>query len=333
MHRPSSPLRPAVSLSPTGRGRFAPATLVLGVLVLHGCSLGGSSDSTRTADAKTTAAAPAVAGGASATPAPSPFERPLTLTPERALTYATLRFAVTKAVISNRAQDDPRADGNLAVADVTLSVVNASKDAVRLESGQWQLRLADGTVYKQPYSGVLQPRNTQETRISFPVPMAAQWTGASLTLDEKDKEPATMTLDGPVSPPPFLLQLATGGTATTAGPAMKYTILAGTEDLDGIGERAPLGKRCLHLSVHVTSNESAAASQFLPEFLRFSIDGAPYVPEHMSDNNVIAAHTSQDVTMSLLIPATAIHSELEVGKSEIQPTVKIPLDPKPAKAS
>jgi hypothetical protein len=304
--------------------RFAPAILVVGVLVLGGCSLGGSSDSARSADAKASAARPAA----------SPFERPLALTPERTLTYATLRFAVTRAVISNRVQDDPRADGkNPAVADVTLNVVNASKDAVRIESGQWHLRLADGTVYKQPYSGILQPRNTQETRISFPVPMAAQWTGASLTLDEKDKEPATMSLDGPVSPPPFMVQLATGGTATTAGPALKYTILSGTEDLDGVGERAPLGKRCLHLSVHITSNESGAASAFLPEFLRFSIDGAPYMPEHMSDNSVIEPHTSQDVTMSLLIPATAIHAELEVGKPEIQPIVKIPLDVKAVKAS
>jgi hypothetical protein len=37
--------------------------------------------------------------------------------------------------------------------------------------------------------------------------------------------------------------------------------------------------------------------------------------------------------MSLLIPASATRIELEVGKPEIQPTVKIPLDPKPAKTS
>jgi hypothetical protein len=114
---------------------------------------------------------------------------------------------------------------------------------------------------------------------------------------------------------------------------MKYTVLSGTEDLEGVGERATLGKRYLHLSVHVTNNETGSGSEFLPEFLRLSIDGAPYVPEHMSDNNVIAPHSSQDVTMSLLIPATAARAELEVGKPGIQQTVKIQLYPKPIKAS
>ncbi len=335
MRRPCNPgPRPAVSPS-FGRRRLVPAFVILGVFVLGGCRLGTqSADETRSADVKGSDSRPAPGPGGAATPAVSPFERPLPVAPERTLTYATLRFAVTKAVISNRVQADPPADGkNPAVADVTLNVVNASTDAVRVESGQWQLRLVDGTVYKQPYSDRLEPRNTHELRISFPVPMAAQWTGASLTLDEKDKEPATMSLDGPASAPPLTIHLVTGGQATTTGPAMKFTILAGTEDLDGAGERAALGKRYLHLSVHVTSNEAGSGNEFLPEFFRLSIDGAPYVPEHMSDNNVIAPHSSQDVTMSLLIPATATHAELEVGKPEIQQTVKIPLDLKPAKAS
>jgi hypothetical protein len=291
-------------------------------------------DEDHAADVKVAGSVPIPGPAVVATAPLSPFERPLSIAPERALTYATLRFAVTKGVISNRVQDEPQADGkNPAVADVTLSVVNASKDAVRVESGQWQLQLADGTTYKQAYSDSVAPRNTHEKRISFPVPMASQWAGASLTLDEKGKEPATMTLDGPVSAVPFTIQLATGGAATTTGPAMKYTILAGTEGLDGVGERAPMGKRYLHLSVRVTSSEPGSADQFLPEFFRLSVDGTPYAPEHMSDNNVIASRSSQDVTMSLLIPAGATRVELEVGKPGIQETIKIPLEPKPAKAS
>jgi hypothetical protein len=267
---------------------------------------------------------------AAAPPVAAPFERPLSATPARTLTYASLQFAVTKAVISNRVQDNPQADGGQsAVADITLRVVNESKNGIRVEGGQWRLRLADGNVYRQPYSDSLEPRNTQERRSSFPVPTASQWAGASLTLDEKDKEPAMMSLDGPASPPPFKIQLATGGEATTSGPAFKNTILAGTAELDGVGERAPLGKRYLHLSVHITDNETNSADQFLPEFLRLSIDGAPYKAEHMSDNNVIASHGSQDVTFSLLIPAAAIRAELEVGKPEIQTTATISLDLKP----
>jgi hypothetical protein len=311
--------------------RDAPALMFLGLIVACAPALAAADNDSAgvvvTAEASSTPVA-------AATPAVSPFERPLSIAPERTLTYATLRFAVTKALISNRVQENPQAEGkNPAMADVTLSVANTSRDAVRVENGQWQLKLADGTVYKQVYSDSVEPRNTREHRISFPVPMASQWTGASLTLDEKDKEPATMSLDGPVSPLPFTIQLVTGGEATTAGPAMKYTILAGSEDLEGTGERALLGKRYVHLAVRVSSTEADAADQFLPEFFRISVDGAPYAPEHMSDNNIVASRGTQDVTMSLLIPATAMVVELEVGKPGIQPTIKIPLDRKPVKAS
>ena len=85
--------------------------------------------------------------------------------------------------------------------------------------------------------------------------------------------------------------------------------------------------------MRVTDNEPDTADQFLPEFFRLTIDGAPYVPEHMSDNNVIATHSSQELTMSLLVPANAVSGELEVGKPAIQQTVKIPLGFKAVNAS
>jgi hypothetical protein len=263
----------------------------------------------------------------------APFERALAVAPERVMTYAGLRLAVTKAVISNRTPDEVLPAGSPpALADVTLSITNASKDAVRVENARWELKLADGTKYHQPFSDVVNSRDTHERRISFPVPLAAQWTGATLLLDEKDKEPATLALDGAVTPSAYPLQLPIGATATTKGPAMTYTILAANEDLDAPGERAPLGKRCLHLSVRVTDNEPESPDQFLPEFFRFNVDGAPYVAEHMSENGVIASHSSQELTMSLLVPASALIGELEVGKPSIQQTAKIPLGLKAAKS-
>jgi len=124
----------------------------------------------------------------------------------------------------------------------------------------------------------------------------------------------------------FIERMGPHGMSNSFKTAMTYTILAANEDLDNSGERAPLGKRCLHLSVRVTDNEPDTADQFLPEFFRLSVDGSPFAPEHMSDNSVIQTHSSQELTMSLLIPATATSAEVEVGKPAIQQTVKIPLD-------
>ena len=55
------------------------------------------------------------------------------------------------------------------------------------------------------------------------------------------------------------------------------------------------------------------------------IDGNPAALENMSDNNIVNGQSSQDVTMSFVIPASATKVELEVGKPDIQQTARIPI--------
>lgn len=264
-------------------------------------------------------------GGATATA--TPFERPLQLTETRTLKYASLQFTLTKAVISNRmANDQPQDNTNMALADISLSVVNTLKDAVGIRSALWQLKLGDGSVYKQPYEDNFAPRDTKERMISFRVPPSAEWKGAQLTLDEQDKEPATLVLDGPAPPQQYPAKLASGAETTTKEPVMTYTILGETLDVDGAGQRAALGKRYLNLSVRVTNKETAGGGGvFLPEFFRLMIDGVASAPENMSDNNIVNGQSSQDVTLSFVIPASANKVELEVGKPDIQQTARIPI--------
>ena len=203
-------------------------------------------------------------GGGTATA--SPFERPLQLTEPRTLKYANLQFTLTKAVISNRvANDQPQDNAKLALADITFSVVNTLKDGVGIRSAMWQLKLGDGSVYKRPYEDNFAPRDTKERMISFRVPLSAEWKGAQLTLDEQDKEPATLALDGPAQPQQYPAKLASGGETTTKEPVMTYTILAATVDVDGAGQRAALGKRYLNLSVRVANKEAGGGGgTFIP---------------------------------------------------------------------
>jgi hypothetical protein len=257
----------------------------------------------------------------------SPFERPLQLTEPRTLTYANLQFTLTKAVISNRvANDQPQDNTNLALADITFSVVNTLKDGVAIRSAIWQLKLGDGSVYKRPYEDNFAPRDTRERIISFRVPPSSEWKGAQLTLDEQDKQPATLALDGPTQPQQYPDKLASGAETTTKEPAMTYTILGASVDVDGAGQRVALGKRYLNLSVRVTNKETAGGGgEFLPEFFRLMIDGNPAAPEKMSDNNIVNGQSSQDVTLSFVIPESATKVELEVGKPDIQQTARIPI--------
>jgi hypothetical protein len=264
-------------------------------------------------------------GGGTATA--SPFERPLQLTETRTMKYANLQFTLTKAVISNRvANDQPPDNANLALADLTFSVVNTLKDGVGIKSAMWQLKLGDGSVYKRPYEDNFAPRDTKERMISFRVPPSSEWKGAQLTLDEQGKEPATLALDGPAPPQQYPTKLASGGETTTKEPVMTYTILGASVDVDGAGQRAALGKRYLNLSVRVANKEAGGGGgAFLPEFFRLMIDGNPSAPENMSDNNIVNGQSSQDVTLSFVIPASATKVELEVGKPDIQQTARIPI--------
>jgi hypothetical protein len=264
-------------------------------------------------------------GGATTTA--SPFERSLQLTEPRTLKYANLQFTVKKALISNRVADDqPQDNSNPALADITLSVVNTFKDAVGIQNGMWQLKLGNGSVYKRTYSDNFAPRDTKERTISFHVPASAQWNGAQLTLDEQDKEPATLALEGPAPTQQYPAKLASGGETTTKEPVMTYTILGATVDVDGSGQRAALGKRYLNLSVRVANKETGGGGgEFLPEFFRLVIDGVPSAPENMSDNNIVNGQSSQDVTLSFVIPENATKVELEVGKPDIQETARIPI--------
>jgi hypothetical protein len=260
-----------------------------------------------------------------ATAKASPFERPLQLTEPRTLSYANLQFTLTKAVISDRvANDQPQDNANLALADITFSVVNTLKDGVSIRSAIWQLKLGDGSVYRRPYEDNFAPRDTKDRVISFRVPPSAEWKGAQLTLDEQNKEPATLALDGPVQAQQYPDKLASGAETTTKEPVMTYTILSATVDVDGAGQRVALGKRYLNLSVRVANKESGGGGAFLPEFFRLIVDGNPSAPENM-DNSVVNGQSSQEVTMSFVVPEGATKVELEVGKPSIQEAARIPI--------
>jgi hypothetical protein len=266
-------------------------------------------------------------GNGGSTAKASPFERPLQLTEPRTLRYANLQFTLTKALISDRvANDQPQDNANLALADLTFSVVNTLKDGVTIRSAMWKLKLGDGSVYKRPYEDNFEPRDTKERMISFRVPPSSEWKGAQLTLDEQDKEPAMMALDGPAQPQQYPDKLASGGETTTKEPVMTYTILGAALDVDGAGHRVALGKRYLNLSVRVANKEaSGGGGEFIPEFFRLMIDSVPSAPENMSDNNIVNGQSSEDVTLSFVIPERATRVELEVGKPDIQQTARIPI--------
>ncbi len=300
--------------------RNLPLLLLCGVLWVVGCSNVGKFLPSNSSSGSGGNQTPDIAK-----PNTSPVERQLQLNQPRVMKYADLQFTVTKAVISGRVNEELPIDNSKPdVADITFSVVNTLKDGVSIRSGLWQLKLADGSVYKQPYEDNFQARDTQERKISFRVPETAQWNGAQITLDEQDKEPATMLLEGNSPPPQYPINLSATGEASTKDPTMTYTIQSANIDVDAFGRRAALGKRYLNLTVHIACKEGG--NEFVPEFFRLLTDGAPSVPENASESNVLNCPGSEDYSMAYVIPASANSVELEVGRTVVQTTAKIPID-------
>lgn len=318
------------NLSTAFRVQSALKALMFGGLLLLLASCGGLSRNTASRDSSSTSSS-AGSSVASAASAPT-FERQLAPGAPRTAKYAGLQFTVTKGVISNRAPDVTDGDNsNPATADITLSVVNTLPEDVQLRNGLWQLRLGDGTTYKQPYEENITARDTQERKLSFRVPLAAKWDGAQLSFDEQDKEPAMIMLDGSSPQPPYPIRLAATGEATLKDPALVFTLTNASIDLDAFGRRAEQGKRYLNLTVRVANNETNAG-EFLPEYIRLVVDGTPETPERDDNNTAVEPGSKVEHTMAFVIPANASSVELQLGKSGAQETAKIPIDLKATKS-
>jgi len=232
-------------------------------------------------------------------------------------------------VISNRVEEMLPIDNTKPeIADITFSVANPLKEGVQIGSGLWQLRLGDGSVYKQVYEDVIEPRDTKERKISFRVAANSQWTGAQIVLDELDKEPATLILDGPVPPSQYPVNIPTSGIDTVAKKpsSLTYNIVKATMDVDAFGKRSALDKRYLTLTVRVTDKgPGGGGGYFLPEYFRLLTNGDSSQPENTSDSGLNSGGT-QDYTMSYVVPKNIAMVDLEVGRPDEGPTEKIHLD-------
>jgi len=247
-------------------------------------------------------------------------DRALELRSPATLKYAGLNFTVTRAVIS----DEGQANSN--EANLDISIVNPSEIDVRISDGIWELKIWGGDFKSAPFDLQIGSRETKNTKITFErIPAGTQWTGSELRLDEKDKEPASVLLDSPMKQiPDFPLKLTSGSTANTQDPSMAYTITRAEIDLDGMGKRAVLDKRYLNLEVHVVNHDGSG--QFLPEFFRLLVNGDEFSPEDNANKTTIEPLGGQEYSMSFLIPSDTANVELEVGKAEIQKTVKMAID-------
>jgi hypothetical protein len=270
---------------------------------------------------------------ADANPNPSskeiePFMLPLDAELPRGVTYASMDWAVTQAMIDNTVislfKSDKRTDKYRA-ARITLQMKNPLSRYASVDSNVVRLRLADGKLYKPDESRPLDlPEGNAETesQLVFRVPVDATWQGAALVISEANKEPAELPLEGPAPKPMFPMALPGSGSASAQ--KADYSIVKAALDLDYRGKRIVEGKRYLAMTMRVTYKGTANMAVSKDNF-RLLIDDAPMAPID-SMMEVVAPNSSQEGMVVFEIPASATSAMLQVGEAGQGETAKMPLD-------
>jgi hypothetical protein len=257
-------------------------------------------------------------------PTPVPIERTLDTATPRTFTYANANFTVVRGVITNKLSDDPPLYlPDSASLDLELSVTNPTGGSISLYNGLLKVRLADGTQVQEQFNQGVAPRDTGEYEFSFQVPVTATWEGAVLSLDELEKEPATIPLSGEMPQPNYPATLPAGAEATTTEPPITFTIKDAALDLDASNSRAELGKRFLIFTVVASSKTTALVGS---DSFRLVIDGTPQAADSITPvAEVVSLDADKEFVVAFQVPATATKVELAVGDVNGE-TKTIPFD-------
>ncbi len=287
---------------------FSPALVLL--LILAGCNVSGvPSSSSNTSTGSPNSTSPSVAptrndpsnlnntnntnnpGNPSPTDAPgagvAKIERALSSNPAVTFRYAGVDFTVKKALITNEL---PHFQGHYSDTDatiyLTLSGSNESKDYARITSGLLVLTL-DGNQYKQPLGTGIQSRDTQSADFEWDnVPLATDWKGATLNINEEDKEPVTVALDNP-QPSKYPIKLTPGADAVAGSIPITYSVSLAQMSLDGIGADSQMGQVATDMRFVIVNftatNQSSNRDAYLgPEDVALLADNKPVRSDWMA---------------------------------------------------
>jgi hypothetical protein len=315
-------------------------------LVLAGCNVSGapSSGSNNSTSSPTTITSsdPSNPGNTSADPGnASPtgttapevgiikIARTLSNNPAVTFRYAGIDFTVKKALITNEL---PHFQGRYSDTDttiyLTLSGSNDSKDFARITSGLLTLTL-DGNQYKKPLATGIQSRDTGSVAFEWDnVPLATDWKGAALNINEENKEPVTVTLDDP-QPSTYPIMLTPGADAVAGSYPITYSVTLAQIGLDGISsnslmEQADQGSRFVTIKFSATNQTPNRDAYLAADYATLLADGKPVKPDYLDPAaDAIKPLNTSKFTAWYVVPADTKSLVLEVGDADN--TAQIPL--------
>jgi len=166
------------------------------------------------------------------------------------------------------------------------------------------------------------------------LPHNANWPGSQLIVDEQDKEPAVLPLDGEAPTVPAPTKLALNGDASVKEPApVNFALLDGTLDLDAFGQRTAIGKRYLKVTIRADCKDTRGGGCYVGgDTFRLVVDGQPIAPEKLDPvAEAVTSQGSRDFTAAFLVSANTTNCQLEVGEVGKE-TARLPIEVKDNKS-
>ena len=256
-----------------------------------------------------------------ATPTVVAFQRTLSATLPRQVTYAGILYSLTKGEIDNQDQsyDPPVNRKDQAFARLFFKLQNNSRDVFYMDPSLFKLHLANGNDYALDPGVVLDsdfsappPQSASTTSLIFPVPGDADWTGAILIIGAPGSEPAPLPLSGEMPAPAFPAQLQLSGNLEAPAQGLDYQVQNATLDLDDGAQRVDQGKRYLKLEMQVTDSGLKYGANLSQDNFRLIVDGAASDPVD-APIEVINYQSTLKGEVVFEIPAEATSATLQVG--------------------
>ena len=250
------------------------------------------------------------------------YQRPLSATLPRQVTYSGIVYTLTKGEIDNQdlSYNPPVNRKDQAFARLSLKLQNNTRDAFYMDPNLFKLHLKNGDDYALDPGVLLDkdfhapaPQSASTTSLIFPVPGDADWTGAILMIGAPGSELASLPLSGEMPAPAFPAQLQLSGNLQASAHGMDYQVQSATLDLDHGVQRVDQGKRYLKLEMQVTNSGSKYGANISQDNFRLIIDGTASEPVD-APIEVIDYQTTLKGEIVFEIPAEATSAALQVGE-------------------
>ncbi len=243
--------------------------------------------------------------------------------------YAGVKFTITKAIISNHDKTGvTSAKGGF--IDLAFSATNTAPYSARLDAAKLQIQLHDCQTFQLPL-GNIQSKDTAIIKLNTAVDRVINWSDASLSVLETDKEPLALSLNAGPSLSLYPIALTPGNAAdgmNNNGQGFTFKVKQASLDVDGATEsaevRADVGMRFIKLTVNISYVTGDSPALVSADDFRLYADDTPYNRVFETEATALDVKSNYDLTLWFLVPVGAKTLVLNALPDGSQP-VKITL--------